>query len=183
MSKLSLADVAGLIRTVPDYPEPGVLFRDITPLLADGPGLRATVEALAGPWQDPAGDQLVIHKVAAIEARGFILGVPVALELGAGFVPVRKAGKLPGPTVSASYGLEYGTDTIEMHEDAVAPGDRVLILDDVLATGGTAQATADVIVSLGATVVGFSFLLELVALAGRTRLGEHRIESLLMVED
>jgi len=178
MGTSSPAEVAGLIRTVMDYPTPGIAFRDIAPLLAHGPALEQAVDQLAQPWRNDAVD-----KVAGIEARGFLLGVPLALALGVGFVPVRKAGKLPGPTVAMSYGLEYGHDVVEVQADAVAPGERVVVVDDVLATGGTAQATAGLINQIGGEVVGFSFLLELAALAGREQLKGHRIEVLVEVND
>jgi adenine phosphoribosyltransferase len=142
------------IRDIPDYPQPGVVFKDITPLLADGPAFRQVVAALAGVYPG-------VDKVAGIEARGFILAAPVACVLGSGFVPIRKQGKLPGPTYAESYDLEYGTATIEVHQDAFAPGDRVLLVDDVLATGGTAAASAELVRRSGATVAGIVVLLEL----------------------
>ncbi len=169
-------DVADLIRAtirdIPDYPKPGIVFKDITPLLADGGAFAAIVGALAaghGP----------IDKVAGIEARGFILAAPVACALRAGFVPVRKEGKLPGPTHAQSYQLEYGTATIEVHTDAFESGERVLIVDDVLATGGTARATAELVRRCGAQVVGISVLLELEFLNGRSRLPDLEVRSLL----
>ena len=149
-----------LIRDVPDYPQPGVIFKDITPLLADGPAFAATIEALADGHEQ-------IDKVAGIEARGFILAAPVACHLGVGFVPVRKAGKLPGPTHAQTYELEYGTATVEVHVDAFRPGDRVLLIDDVLATGGTAAATAELIKRSGAEVAALAVLIELGFLGGR----------------
>jgi adenine phosphoribosyltransferase len=152
-----------LIRDVPDYPQPGVLFKDITPLLADGAAFGKTVAALA------AGHER-IDKVAGIEARGFILAAPVACLLGVGFVPVRKAGKLPGPTHAETYQLEYGTATVEVHVDAFEPGERVLMIDDVLATGGTAAATAALIRRTGAEVTALGVLIELGFLGGRDRL-------------
>lgn len=155
----------GKIRDVPDFPEPGIVFKDFTPLLADHDALAAAVEALAAPYRDKR-----IDVVAGIEARGFILGAPVALSLHAGFAPVRKKGKLPGPTVEASYDLEYGSATLEVTTDAFAPGARVLVLDDVLATGGTAAATVDLVRRCGAEVVGVAFLLELGFLDGRAAL-------------
>lgn len=170
------ADIAGLIeatiRDIPDYPSPGVVFKDITPLLADGPAFAAAVGALAAGYGR-------IDKVAGIEARGFILAAPVACALGAGFVPVRKAGKLPGPTYAQSYQLEYGTATIEVHTDAFKPGERVLIIDDVLATGGTAGASAALVRRCGAQVVAISVLLELGFLNGRARLPDLDVRSLL----
>ncbi|WP_293784947.1 adenine phosphoribosyltransferase [uncultured Aeromicrobium sp.] len=155
------------IRAVVDWPEPGVTFRDITPLLADPEGLAATVDALT----DVADSWRPIDTVVGIEARGFVLAPPVALRLGAGFVPVRKAGKLPAPTVSRTYDLEYGSATVEVHRDAISPGDRVLIMDDVLATGGTIAAARELVTSLGGVVIGELVLLELAALGGRDRLG------------
>jgi adenine phosphoribosyltransferase len=171
-------DLAGLIkakvRDVADYPQAGVVFKDITPLLADGKALAAVVGALAaghGP----------VDKVAGIEARGFILAAPVASQLGSGFVPVRKHGRLPRPTYAQSYDLEYGTATIEVHQDAFAPGERVLIVDDVLATGGTAAATMALVERAGAEVVGIAVILELAFLGGRARLPTGQLRSLLVV--
>ena len=155
-----------LIRDVPDFPQPGVVFKDITPLLADHDGFSAVVEALAEAGRDAAGS-VVVDKVVGMEARGFILAAPVALALGAGFVPVRKAGKLPGPAYAVSYALEYGAATLEMHEDAIAPGERVLLVDDVLATGGTADATRQLVERCGGVVHAFSVLIELSSLTGR----------------
>jgi len=159
-----------LIREVPDFPKPGILFYDITTLLRDGDGFRQAIECLVAPYRDSPVDVVV-----GVESRGFILGAAVADRLGLGFIPVRKPGKLPWQTVSASYDLEYGTDALEMHHDAVEPGQRVLIVDDLLATGGTAQATVDLIQRGGATVAGLSFLIELEALNGRSRLGDEEI--------
>ncbi len=162
------------IRDVADFPKPGVAYKDITPLLGDAALLRAVVDALAAPLAD-AG----VAKVLGVEARGFILATPVALALGAGFVPVRKIGKLPWHVESAEYALEYGTDVLEVHRDAVAPGERVVIVDDVLATGGTAAATVRLAEALGAEVVGLSFLLELTFLGGRDAIAGHAVTSLL----
>ena len=162
------------IRDIPDYPQPGVVFKDITPLLADGPAFRQVVAALAGVYPG-------VDKVAGIEARGFILAAPVAIQLGAGFVPVRKQGKLPGPTYAQSYDLEYGSATIEVHQDAFGPGERVLVVDDVLATGGTAAATAELVRKAGAEVTGIAVILELSFLHGRPRLPDVPIRSLLVV--
>ncbi|GAA4918384.1 adenine phosphoribosyltransferase [Streptomonospora salina] len=153
------------MRDVPDFPKEGVVFKDITPLLADPESLRAVVAGIAGRYARGSVDA-----VLGLEARGFILGAPIALELGAGFVPVRKAGKLPRETHRASYDLEYGSETIEMHADAVGPGSRVLIVDDVLATGGTARAAVELVDKAGGTVVGFSVLVELGFLQGRRKL-------------
>jgi adenine phosphoribosyltransferase len=162
------------IRDIPDYPQPGVVFKDITPLLADASAFSLVVDALgAGHGQ--------VDKVAGIEARGFILASPVALRLNAGFVPVRKKGKLPAATYSQSYDLEYGSATLEVHQDAFAPGDRVLVVDDVLATGGTARATVDLVEMSGATVVGIAMLIELSFLHGQERLSGLAVRSLLTV--
>ena len=162
------------IRDVLDYPKPGIVFKDITPLLGDGPAFSAVISALAA---GSAG----VTKVAGIEARGFILAAPVALELGAGFVPVRKQGKLPAPAYAQSYELEYGTATLEVHTDAFDASDRVLIVDDVLATGGTAAATVELVRQTGATIVGLVVLLELEFLAGREKLPGIPVRSLLPV--
>jgi adenine phosphoribosyltransferase len=162
------------IRDVRDYPQPGIVFKDITPLLADGPAFAAVVRALAAGTEGAT-------KVAGIEARGFILAAPVAYVLGAGFVPVRKHGKLPAATYAESYELEYGQATLEVHTDAFDPGDQVLIVDDVLATGGTAAATAELVRRTGATVTGIVVLLELGFLAGRTKLPGLDVRSLLVV--
>ena len=162
------------IRDIADFPMPGVAYKDITPLLGDAALLRAVVDALAAPLAD-AG----VTKVLGVEARGFILATPVALALGAGFVPVRKVGKLPWHVESAEYTLEYGTDVLEVHRDAVAAGERVVIVDDVLATGGTAAAAIRLAEALGAEVVGLSFLLELTFLGGRDAIAGHPVTSLL----
>jgi len=174
----SSGDVAAMllerIRDVPDYPQPGIVFKDITPLLADGLAFAAMIEALAEGRE-------AVTKVAGIEARGFILAAPVAYVLGAGFVPVRKQGKLPAQTHAQSYALEYGEATIEVHIDAFGPGDRVLIVDDVLATGGTAAATAELVRRAGATVAGIVVLLEIGFLAGRAKLPGLDVHALLAV--
>lgn len=162
------------IRDIPDYPQPGVTFKDITPLLADGKAFSDVVDALAAVYG-------TVDKVVGIEARGFILAAPVATHLGAGFVPVRKKGKLPGPTFSEDYELEYGTATIEVHRDAFEPADRVLIIDDVLATGGTARATANLVRRTGATVAGIAVLIELTFLHGRAKLPDLPLTALLTV--
>jgi adenine phosphoribosyltransferase len=159
-------DLAEWIREVPDFPTPGISFKDITPLLADPHALRGAVEALTAGLSPGSVD-----KVAGIEARGFVLGAPVALALGAGFVPVRKAGKLPAARFSAAYELEYGAAVLEVHVDAVSPGERVLVVDDVLATGGTVAATVGLVEQAGGIVVGVSVLLELPELGGRARVG------------
>ncbi len=154
-----------LIRTIPDYPKHGVQFRDITTLLQDPVGLRLSVEGLVKPFQ---GEK--IDKVVAIEARGFILGGAVAVELGVGFVPVRKPGKLPYETIGQDYELEYGTDRIEMHTDAIAPGERVLLIDDLIATGGTAEAAIHVIEQAGGQIVGVAVVIDLPEVGGRKRI-------------
>lgn len=159
------ATLRELIRDVPDFPAAGIVFKDITPLLGDAAALEEALEALAGPNRHRG-----ITKVVGIESRGFILAAPVAARIGAGFVPVRKAGKLPWKTVSRTYQLEYGTDTLEAHEDAAGPGDELLVVDDVIATGGTASATVDLVRQLGAGVIGVAVLVELTALGGRDRL-------------
>ncbi|HEX4831865.1 MAG TPA: adenine phosphoribosyltransferase [Trebonia sp.] len=166
--------VAKHVRDVPDYPQPGVLFKDITPLLADPGAFRAVVDGLAATFGP-------VDKVAGIEARGFILAAPVACRLEAGFVPVRKKGKLPAATFAQEYDLEYGSATLEVHQDAFQPGDRVLIVDDVLATGGTARATASLVAEAGGTVVGLAFLMELSFLSGRDKLPGLALRSLLVV--
>lgn len=163
-----------LVRAIPDYPQPGVTFRDITPLLGDGPALTGAIEHLSDRFRDVGVDRVI-----GIEARGFILGAPVAVALGAGFVPVRKAGKLPWAVVREEYALEYGTDKLEIHRDAIHPGERILVVDDVLATGGTAAATCRLAEALGAEIVGLAVLIELSFLGGRLALGNHRIESVL----
>ena len=166
--------ITTLVRDVPDYPQAGVVFKDITPLLADGRAFAAVVDALAVTYGP-------VDKVAGIEARGFIFAAPVACRLGAGFVPIRKKGKLPGVTFAQEYNLEYGTATIEVLTDAFAPGERVLVIDDVLATGGTARATADLVQRAGAQVTGLAVLLELSFLNGRARLADLPVSALLTV--
>lgn len=163
-----------LIRQVPDFPKPGILFYDITTLLKDGNGFRQAVACLIEPFLETQVDVVV-----GIESRGFIFGAAVADRLGVGFVPVRKPGKLPSETVRVSYDLEYGTDALEMHRDAVRAGERVLIVDDLLATGGTAAATVDLVRRGGGEVLGLAFLIELEELNGRARLGEEKIFSAL----
>jgi adenine phosphoribosyltransferase len=164
--------ITTLVRDVPDYPQAGVVFKDITPLLADGKAFAAVIEALAETYGP-------VDKVAGIEARGFILAAPVACRIGAGFVPIRKQGKLPGVTFAQEYDLEYGTATIEVLTDAFAPDDRVLVIDDVLATGGTARASADLVQRAGAQVTGLAVLLELSFLNGRARLADLPVSALL----
>jgi adenine phosphoribosyltransferase len=166
--------ITARIRDVPDYPQPGVMFKDITPLLADGRAFRTVIDVLASTYAP-------VDKVAGIEARGFILAAPVAARLGAGFVPIRKKGKLPGATFAQDYQLEYGTATIEVLTDAFGPGERVLVIDDVLATGGTARATADLVQRAGARVAGISVLLELSFLRGRDKLADLPVTALITV--
>lgn len=166
-------NAAALVHDVPDYPEPGVVFKDITPLLADGPTFRAVVRHIAAGARGP------VDLVVGMEARGFILGAPVAVELGAGFIPARKAGKLPRETVAGAYDLEYGSAVLEVHADTVWPGARILVVDDVLATGGTAAATVELLEQAGGQVVGVSFLMELTFLGGRERLAGRPFEALL----
>jgi adenine phosphoribosyltransferase len=162
------------VRDVPDFPKPGIVFKDITPILADGALFRAATEAMAKQF---AADG--ITHVVAVESRGFILGAPVAQHLGAGFVPARKRGKLPWETLREEYALEYGTDVLEIHVDALPRGARIVIVDDVLATGGTAAAVAALVNRSGASLRGFAFLMALGFLGGRSRLGDARVESLL----
>lgn len=175
MTAFSLRDqLRSCIRDIPDFPKPGIVFKDITPVLLDSRLFRETTEAMAAPF---VGGR-VTH-VVAVESRGFILGAPVAQLLGAGFVPFRKPGKLPHVVRRIEYALEYGVDALEAHQDALGAGHRVLIVDDVLATGGTAEAACALVESLGAELVGCSFLMVLGFLKGRERLGPRRVESLL----
>ena len=162
------------IRDVPDFPRPGILFKDITPLLGDAEALAVATKAMADPYR-----RAKIDRVVGIESRGFILGACVARELRAGFIPVRKPNKLPAKKASVEYALEYGTDRLEVHTDASGKGDRLLIVDDVLATGGTARAAGELMERIGGEVVGLSFLVILEFLNGRSRLGAHRIETVL----
>ena len=167
--------VLARVRDVPDYPQPGVLFKDINPMLADGPVLAAVIDALGERY----GGR--VDAVAGVEARGFVLGAPLAVRLGVGFVPVRKAGKLPGELVTASYDLEYGTAQIQVQSDAFTPGARVVVVDDVLATGGTAAAACDLVERAGAVVVELAVLIELRSLAGRERLERWVVHSIASV--
>jgi adenine phosphoribosyltransferase len=165
--------IADLIRDIPDYPQPGVTFRDITPLLADAEAFAKAVNELVDRFENVNVDHVI-----GIEARGFIIAAPVAYRIGAGFVPVRKSGKLPWAVAREEYTLEYGTDKLEIHRDALHPRERVLIIDDVLATGGTAAAAARLVEGLDGEVVGLGFMLEIGLLQGRAKLGERRVESL-----
>jgi adenine phosphoribosyltransferase len=170
-----MADLERYIRNVPDFPVPGILYRDITPLLANPEALHLAVESMSEPWRGRGVDL-----VASMEARGFIFGAGIALELGAGFVPVRKSGKLPWKTREVRYTLEYGTDVLHMHEDAVAVGQNVLVVDDLIATGGTASAVVDLVQRLGGEVVGIQFLIELSDLRGRDLLRGHDVRSVII---
>jgi adenine phosphoribosyltransferase len=170
----TLTKIKTSIRDIPDFPKPGIVFKDITPLLRDAELFKSTIERLAGPFQRKG-----ITHVASMESRGFIFGAPVAYLLGTGYIPIRKKGKLPSKTVAHTYDLEYGTDTLEMHADALDSSARVLIIDDVLATGGTARATCQLIEKLKAKVAGLSFVLELEFLHGREKLRGYEVTALL----
>ncbi|HYB54117.1 MAG TPA: adenine phosphoribosyltransferase [Thermoanaerobaculia bacterium] len=172
-----MTDLRAFIRDVPDFPTAGILFRDITPLLASGEAFSQAVHQMAAPFRGDAPS-----KILGIEARGFMFGAAMARELGVGFVPARKSGKLPRESVRVAYGLEYGRDSLEVHADAFSPGERVVIADDVLATGGTARAAAELAERLGASVLGLSFLIELSKLDGARQLPGRRIHSVLMLE-
>ncbi len=167
-------DLKKHIREIPDFPKPGILFYDITTLLQHPLALRMTVDRFVWLFAEKR-----IQKVVGIESRGFMFAPIVAYDLNAGFVPVRKPGKLPAEKVRETYELEYGQDTLEMHRDAIQPGEQVLIIDDVVATGGTAAATARMVESLGGVVAGFGFIIELTFLDGRKKLGEHQVASLI----
>jgi adenine phosphoribosyltransferase len=171
-----MTDFRAFIRDVPDFPSPGILFRDVTPLLASADAFAAAAHAMAEPFRAARPD-----KILGIEARGFLFGTALARELHVGIVPARKAGKLPRATESVAYGLEYGRDRLEVHSDAFARGERVLIVDDVLATGGTARAAAELAEKLGADVVGISVFIELTALGGRAQLGARPAHAVLML--
>jgi adenine phosphoribosyltransferase len=162
------------IRDIPDFPKKGIIFKDITPLLGNAPALAEAVRQLAKPFE-----QSGVEKVVGIESRGFIFGSLVAQHLGAGFVPIRKPGKLPYKTIKASYELEYGKDTIEMHEDAIAPGQKVLLVDDLIATGGTAAAACQLVTQVGGKIVGTAFVIELSFLHGRDKLAQWGVHSLM----
>ncbi len=163
--KTDSADLKSLIRTIPDHPKPGIMFRDITTLISDPTGFRASIDGLLKPFVGQS-----ISHVAGIEARGFIVGGAVAYQLGLGFVPIRKKGKLPWKTIGQEYSLEYGLDTIEIHEDAIHPGDRVLLVDDLIATGGSAEAAIELIRRSGGEVIGATFIVDLPELGGAARL-------------
>lgn len=167
-------DLKALIRDIPDFPKPGILFRDITTLLRDPQGLQYTIDRMAEKCQDLSPDYII-----GMESRGFIFGVPMACKLGVGFIPVRKPNKLPAPVYTVEYALEYGTDRLQMHQDAFAPGSRILIVDDLIATGGTADAAAKLVQQASGELVGFGFLIELVALEGRKHLPDVPIVTLL----
>jgi len=171
---MSAETLRAQIREVPDFPKPGILFYDITPLLSDAEAFRESIELMTEPFKDEP-----IDVVVGMESRGFIFSAPMALHLEAGFVPVRKLGKLPAETISVEYELEYGTNTLEVHRDAIRPRQRVLIVDDLLATGGTVMGTIDLVRQLKGEVVGLSFLVELSFLKGRQRLEGHSIASVI----
>jgi adenine phosphoribosyltransferase len=167
-------DLEALIRNVPDFPLPGIQFKDITTLLRDGPAFREVVDRMAEPWRDAK-----IDIVAGVESRGFLFAAPVAYLLGAGLVPIRKPGKLPAETIEVSYALEYGTNTLQVHRDALEPGARVLLVDDLLATGGTFAAAARLVEQLGGVVAGYAFAIELGFLNGREQLGAYEVSALV----
>jgi adenine phosphoribosyltransferase len=171
------ADLRSLVRDIPDFPKKGILFRDITTLLKDKQGFRKAVKVLADRYRNKRVD-----KIVCVEARGFLLGGALAFELGCGVVPIRKPGKLPADKVSQAYQLEYGTDAVEIHTDAIARGDRVLLVDDLLATGGTARAAADLVARLGGDMIGCAFLIELRGLKGRDVLGKYDVFSVIDYE-
>lgn len=169
---MSQFDLKSLVRTIPDYPKPGIQFRDITSLICNARGLRGAVDGLLAPY---LGARPPLDYVAGIEARGFVLGAAVAHELGLGFIPIRKKGKLPGKTIGQDYQLEYGVDRIEIHEDAVNPGDRILLIDDLIATGGTAIAAVALLRGVGAEVVGAGFVIDLPDLGGAQKLTDAEV--------
>src|SRR5213596_527768 len=174
---MNIADLRAKIRDIKDFPTEGILFNDITTLLKDGPAFRYVIDLLAGRYQKERVDVVV-----AVESRGFIFGAPLAHQLRAGFVPVRKLGKLPGKTIEVEYELEYGRDALAVHEDAVKPGQRVLAVDDLLATGGTMAATLRLVQQLGGKVVGVAFMIELAFLKGREKLKDYPLHSLIVYE-
>jgi len=172
---MNLERIKAAVRDVPDFPKPGIIYKDITPLLQDGAIFSALIDYLAQPYRNN-----VPKYVAGIESRGFIFGSALAAELGCGFIPVRKAGKLPYKTIRQSYSLEYGEATVEIHEDAAAPGDRVVLIDDLLATGGTAQAAVSLLEKLNAEIIGIEFIIELAFLNGRKVLNKYPLRSLII---
>ena len=174
MAEKIIEELKNSIRNIPDFPKKGILFRDITTLLKDGQNFKNAVEIIAAKYQEEK-----IDKVAAVEARGFIFGGAIAYKLGAGFVPVRKKGKLPARVREVTYQLEYGTDTLQLHRDAIAPEDKVLVVDDLLATGGTAQATCQLIKETGAEICGVEFLIELTDLKGIEKLKGYPVHSII----
>jgi len=174
MSEHASIDLREFIRNIPDFPKPGIMFKDITPLLSSPTAFRSAIEQLAARFQGRK-----IDVIAAAEARGFIFGAPLAMQMGAGFVPIRKPGKLPYATIAQEYQLEYGNDKLEVHSDALSPGHRVLLLDDVLATGGTMRACRDLVLSTGADLVACAFVIELSFLEGRAKLEPNEVFSLI----
>ena len=163
-----------LIRDIPDFPKPGILFKDITPVLGDFPAFNEVIDRFV-EWVGPKKPDIIV----GVESRGFVFGAPVALRMGVGFVPVRKLGKLPHQTIQQEYALEYGTAVVEVHRDAILPGQRVLIVDDLLATGGTASASARLVEALGGSVIGFCFLIELEFLTGRNQIADYDVQALI----
>jgi len=176
-SDVSLQYLQNLIRSIPDFPQPGIVFRDITPLLADAQGLEFAVGAMAAPYKSQQVDLVV-----GAESRGFIFGTPIARVLNCGFIPIRKPGKLPADTISQEYELEYGTDKLEIHADAIKPGQRILMVDDLLATGGTMCSCCQMVEQLGGQIVGITFVIELAFLNGRSKLASYPIHSLISYE-
>jgi adenine phosphoribosyltransferase len=174
LTHMPVEDLRARIREVPDFPKPGILFYDITTLLKDGAALREAIDLMLAPYRD-----VKIDLVVGMESRGFIFSAPMAYALDVGLVPVRKLGKLPHETLSVEYALEYGSNTLEIHRDAITPGQRVLIVDDLLATGGTVRGTVDLVSRLGAEIVGLSFLVELLFLKGRERLEGYGVSSVI----
>ncbi len=171
---VAAVDLKALIREIPDFPKPGISFKDITTVLKDGAAFRETVKQMAAPFRDRG-----VQAVVGVESRGFILGAPIAYELGCGFILVRKPGKLPAETISMTYQLEYGSDTLEIHKDAIQPGQKVLLVDDLLATGGTISAAAELVRRLSGEIVGFSFFIELAFLQGRKKLEGYEVHCLV----
>jgi adenine phosphoribosyltransferase len=172
-----MTDLKSKVRIIEGFPKAGISFKDITTLLQDGPAWHEAIQSLAAGWRDKQVDLVV-----GPEARGFLVGSALAYELGAGFVPIRKKGKLPAATIASSYQLEYGNDTVEIHADAIKPGQRVLVVDDLLATGGTIKASIDLIKRLGADIVGCAFLIELTELNGRSALADYEVQTLIQYE-